>query len=171
MTLIGQKSSLNKFSRYIKWYKRSWKKVKPSTRRDMTSIVLITVSKLEMKFGFTLVRRGLKEKVKKCADCIVRTDADVVGPYNTWQMLSWQGRATHGKCWLAIVWTNHFLTCVILMENGLVTRGPSKGRHVSPGQWSKNFVVSRTRPRDLRARGRALGRAAQPVLPPMVLNI
>ena len=28
----------------------------------MTSIVLITVSKLEMKFGFTLARRGLKEK-------------------------------------------------------------------------------------------------------------
>jgi hypothetical protein len=65
MTLIGQKSSLNKFSRYIKWCKSSWKRVKPSTRRDMTSIVLITVSKLEMKFGFTSVRRGLKEKVKK----------------------------------------------------------------------------------------------------------
>jgi hypothetical protein len=34
------------------------------TRHDMKNIVLITVSKLEMKFGFTLVRRGLKEKVK-----------------------------------------------------------------------------------------------------------
>jgi hypothetical protein len=59
-----EKSSLNKFSRYIKWYKSSWKRVKPSTRQDMTSIVLITVSKLEIKFFFTLVRRGLKEKVK-----------------------------------------------------------------------------------------------------------
>jgi hypothetical protein len=65
MTLIGHKSSMNKFNRYIKWCKSSWKRVKPSTRRDMTSIVLITVFKLEMKFGFTSVRRGLKEKVKK----------------------------------------------------------------------------------------------------------
>jgi hypothetical protein len=62
-TLIGQKSSLNKFSRYIKWCKSSSKRVRPSTRRDMTSIVLITVSRLEMNFGVTLVRRGLKETV------------------------------------------------------------------------------------------------------------
>jgi hypothetical protein len=64
MTLIGKKSSLNKFSRYIKWCKSSWKGFKPSTRQDMTSIVLIIVSRLEKKFGFTLVRRDLKEKVK-----------------------------------------------------------------------------------------------------------
>jgi hypothetical protein len=51
MTLIGQKSSLNKFSRYIKWYKNSWKRVKPSTKQDMTSIMLITVSKLERLKG------------------------------------------------------------------------------------------------------------------------
>jgi hypothetical protein len=64
MTLIGQKSSLNKFSRYIKRCKSSWKRVKPSRRRDMIRIMLITISKLEMKFGFTLVRRGLKEKTQ-----------------------------------------------------------------------------------------------------------
>jgi hypothetical protein len=37
---------------------------KPSTKQDMASIVLITNSKLEMKFGFTLEKRSLKEKVK-----------------------------------------------------------------------------------------------------------
>jgi hypothetical protein len=28
---------------------------------------------------------------KKCVDCTVRMDADVVGPYDMWQELSWQG--------------------------------------------------------------------------------
>ena len=37
---------------------------KYKTRQDMKNIVLIIVSKLEMKFGFTLTKRGLKEKVK-----------------------------------------------------------------------------------------------------------
>jgi hypothetical protein len=69
---------------------------------------------------------------KKCDDCTVRMDADVAGPYDTWQMLSWQGRATRGRRWLVVVWTNHFLTCGIV-ANGLVTSGPNKGRHVSPG--------------------------------------
>ena len=64
MTLIEKISSLNKFNWCIKWYKNSWKNVNPSTRQDMTCIVLITISKLEMKFGFTLSERGLKEKVK-----------------------------------------------------------------------------------------------------------
>jgi hypothetical protein len=36
-----------------------------SQAKYMTSIVLITLSKLEMNFGFTLVRRGVNEKVKK----------------------------------------------------------------------------------------------------------
>jgi hypothetical protein len=64
MTLIEKRSSLNKFSWCIKWYNNSWKRAKPSTRQYMKSIVLITVYKLEMKFGFKLAKRGLKEKVK-----------------------------------------------------------------------------------------------------------
>jgi hypothetical protein len=49
----------------------------------------------------------VKQAKKKCVtDCTVRTDADVAGPYDTWQMLSWQGRTTCGRCWLAVVWMN-----------------------------------------------------------------
>jgi hypothetical protein len=29
----------------------------------------------------------VKQAKKMCADCTVRTDADVAGPYNTWQVL------------------------------------------------------------------------------------
>jgi hypothetical protein len=71
---------------------------------------------------------------KKCVDCTVRTvrtDDDVAGLYDTWQMLSWQGHVTCGKCWLAFLWTNHFLTRGIV-ANGLVTRGSNEGHHVSP---------------------------------------
>jgi hypothetical protein len=64
MTLMEKIISFNKFNWCIKWYKNSWKRTKPSTRQEMKNIVLITVSKLEMKFGFTLPKRGLKEKVK-----------------------------------------------------------------------------------------------------------
>jgi hypothetical protein len=53
----------------------------------------------------------------------------------------------------------------------MATPGPINGRHVSPGQWFKILVVDRTRPHDLWARGRALGRVAQPAHPHMILNI
>jgi hypothetical protein len=43
------------------------------------------------------------------------------------------------------------MTRGLFMENGMVTRGPINGRHVSPGQWFKIYVVGRIRPRDLRA--------------------
>jgi hypothetical protein len=122
----------------------------------------------ERDIAFCLNRQTGK---KKCVDCTVRTDADVAGSYDTWQMLSWQGRVTCGRYFLEVVWTNHLLTRVVLVANGLVTRGPRKGHHVSPGQWFKTCVVGRTRPRDLWTRGRAWGRVAQPARPPMVLNI
>jgi hypothetical protein len=101
----------------------------------------------------------VKQAKKMCADCTVRIDADVVGPYDTWQVLvgSWT--------------TNHFLTRGMFVVNGMVTRGPINGRHVSPGKWFKTYVVGRTQPHDLRARGRALGRVAQLARPPMVLNM
>ena len=78
MTLIGQKSSLNKFSRYIKWYKNSWKRVKPSTRQDMTSIVLITVSKLERLKGegkkLKPIRYGPFKILEKIGNNVFRLD-------------------------------------------------------------------------------------------------
>jgi hypothetical protein len=111
----------------------------------------------------------VKQAKKMCVDCIVRTfhmDADVAGPYDTWQ-----GRMTCGRCWLAVVWMNWHLTHGMFVANGMVTRGPINDRHVSPGQWFKTYVVDGTQPRNLWARVRALGRDAQPARPPMVLNI
>jgi hypothetical protein len=63
------------------------------------------------------------------------------------------------------------MTRGMFVTNGMVTHGPINGRHVSPGQWFKTYVVNRTQPRNLWARGRALERDAQPACPPMVLNI
>jgi hypothetical protein len=72
----------------------------------------------------------------------------------------WQGHTTHGRAklagpydmWQVLVgsWTtNCFLTCGLFVVNGMATHGPINGRHVSPKQWSKTYVVGRTRPRDL----------------------
>jgi hypothetical protein len=38
-----------------------------------------------------------------------------------------------------------------MVVNGMLTRGPINGRHVSPWRWFKIYVVGRIRPRDLRA--------------------
>jgi hypothetical protein len=72
-------------------------------------------------------------------------DADVVESYDTWQ-----GHMKHGRCWLAVVWMSWHMTRVLFVANGMVTRGPINGHHVSPKQWFKTLVVGRTRPRDLR---------------------
>jgi hypothetical protein len=39
----------------------------------------------------------VKQAKKKCVDYTVRTDADVAGPYDTWQV-----RTTNGRCWLVV---------------------------------------------------------------------
>jgi hypothetical protein len=82
-----------------------------------------------------------------CADYTVHMDADMVGSYDTWQ-----GRMTCGRYWLVFVWMNWHPTCGMFVVNGMVTCGPINCRRMSPGQWFKTYVVSRTRPRDLRAR-------------------
>lgn len=58
------KHSLSKFNSCIKWFKNNWKRAKPSTREGMISIALTKIFKLEMKFGFTLEKRGSKKKLK-----------------------------------------------------------------------------------------------------------
>jgi hypothetical protein len=62
----------------------------------------------------------------------------VAGPYDMWQV------------WLAVVWTSWCMTCGLSVANGMATRGPINGRHVSPKNWFKIYVVGRIRPRDLR---------------------
>jgi hypothetical protein len=88
-----------------------------------------------------------------CVDYTVRTDADVAGPYDTWQ-----GRMTHGRCRLVVMWMNWHPTHGMFVANGMVTRGPINGHHVSPGQWFKTYVVGRTQPRDLRGKGKSFGK-------------
>jgi hypothetical protein len=79
---------------------------------------------------------------------------------------------TRGRCWLAVVWTNWCSTCGMFAANGMVTRGPINGRHVSPGQWYTTLVVDRDRPHDLRGKGKSFGKGhAQLAHPPLVLNI
>ena len=66
------------------------------------------------------------------------------------RMLTWQGRTTHGRCWLGVVWMSCCMTHGFFVANEMATRGPINGHHVSPGQWFKIYVVGRIRPRDLR---------------------
>jgi hypothetical protein len=47
-----------------------------------------------------------------------------------------------------------------LAANGVTTRGPINGRHVSSIYWFKTYVVGRSRPRDLRAGAKTWKRAA-----------
>jgi hypothetical protein len=47
-----------------------------------------------------------------------------------------------------------------LAANGMTTRGPINGRHVSSIIWFKTYVVGRSRPRDLRAKAKTWQRAA-----------
>jgi hypothetical protein len=90
---------------------------------------------------------------KKCADCIVRMDDDMADSYDTWQVLvgSWM--------------MNRFLTCGLFVANGMVTCGPINGCHVSPGQWFKTYEVDRTRPRDLRGKGKSFGKGCPTSMP------
>jgi hypothetical protein len=41
------------------------------------------------------------------------------------------------------------MTCGLFVANGMATRGPINGRHVSPKHWFKIYVVGRIQPRDL----------------------
>jgi hypothetical protein len=52
-------------------------------------------------------------------------EAKLVGPYDTWQALG------------GICVDEFFLDTWHFVANGLVTRGPSKGHHVSPRLWIK----------------------------------
>jgi hypothetical protein len=65
------------------------------------------------------------------------------------RMMMWQGRTTRGRCWLAVMWMSWRMTRGLFVVNGMSTRGPINGCHVSPGQWFKIYVVGRIRPRDL----------------------
>jgi hypothetical protein len=75
--------------------------------------------------------------------------------------LTWQavrhvaGHMTHGRQLF------RQLACdmACLSANGMTTRGPVNGRHVSYIYWFKIYVVGRSRPRDLRAGGKDLARA------------
>jgi hypothetical protein len=78
-------------------------------------------------------------------------DADVVG------------RMTHGR--QAFRQLAGDLAC--LAVNGMTTRGPVNGHHVSSIYWFKTYVVGRSRPRDLRAGAKTWQRAANQV-PPVV---
>ena len=64
VTLIRNESSLRKFRLYINKFKNSLRKVKANTKRGMTSTGLITSFKREMRYGFTLAKKGCKGKVK-----------------------------------------------------------------------------------------------------------
>jgi hypothetical protein len=69
-----------------------------------------------------------KQVKKMCADCTVRTvctDADVAGSYDMWQV------------WLAVVWMSWHMTRGLFVANGMATRGPINGHHVSPKHWLK----------------------------------
>jgi hypothetical protein len=82
------------------------------------------------------------KQAKKNVDCTVYSPyvAGMLtwqGRTMMWQMLSWQGCTSWQVTVGSWMWSNHFLTRGILVANGLVTRGPSKGCHVSPGQWLK----------------------------------
>jgi hypothetical protein len=52
--------------------------------------------------------------------------------------------------WQVVVWIFGILRGMFAM-NGMVTRGPINGRHVSHTCWFKIYAFSRTRPRDLQA--------------------
>jgi hypothetical protein len=52
------------------------------------------------------------------------------------------------------------LTCVILVANGMLTRGPIRGRHVSLVVWFKSFATGRSQPHDLRVGATTWQRAA-----------
>jgi hypothetical protein len=76
----------------------------------------------------------VKHAKKKCFDYTVRTvhtDADMVGPYTN--VAEPYADVAEMILRTGVSWTvNHLLTRDISVVNGLVTRGPSKGHHVSP---------------------------------------
>ena len=62
--LTRLESSLRKFRLYINKFKNNLRKVKENTKRGMINIELITSFKREMRYGFTLAKKGCKGKVK-----------------------------------------------------------------------------------------------------------
>ena len=62
--VIRLESSLRKFGLYINKFKNGLRKVKENTKRGMKNTGLITSFKREMRYGFTLAKKGCKRKVK-----------------------------------------------------------------------------------------------------------
>jgi hypothetical protein len=73
----------------------------------------------------------IDKHAKKCADCTVRTDADVAEPYDTWMRAI---RPMVGA-WLAVVWMSWHMTHGFFVVNGMAKRDPINGHHLSPKQW------------------------------------
>jgi hypothetical protein len=68
------------------------------------------------------------KQAKKCADCTVRTDL--------YGCVTWQ-TVRHMAGVLAVVWMSRCMTRGLFVVNGMATRGPINGRHVSPKHWLK----------------------------------
>jgi hypothetical protein len=62
---------------------------------------------------------------KNVIDCTVRTDADMAD------------HTTHVADVLEIVWMSQCMTRGLFVVNGIATRGPINGRHVSSKHWLK----------------------------------
>ena len=63
LILTRLKISFRKFKLFINKFNNNLRRVKENTRRGMKNIELITSFKREMRYGFTLAKKGCKGKV------------------------------------------------------------------------------------------------------------